>query len=195
MLCGEVKLPGTREGQTPLADKLIQDAAAKATNGNVRYFFTWNVNEFALFDHKLWDRPLLERRVWHKKLDRYLADAAAVAREESLSFVKTHFLPDLLRKIGDIVAGRSAPWQSPDDLFITSLNSHLDWPVQLLSAYIYQQAAKNKSFALRVVGWMKDQGWYIVRSADEEWAELIGNMAKTLSYVWANRLIFYKALR
>ena len=30
---------------------------------------------------------------------------------------------------------------------------------------------------------------------DEEWAKAVDNMAKTLAYVWANRLIFYKALR
>ena len=59
-----------------------------------------------------------------------------MAREDNLNFIKTHFLPDLLRDLADILSGRRAEWLPPDDLFIHSLESHLDWPVQLCSAYI-----------------------------------------------------------
>jgi hypothetical protein len=41
---------------------------------------------------------------------------------------------------------------------------------------------------------MVDQDWIFVRSPREEWAKAVDNMAKTLAYIWANRLIFYKAL-
>ena len=34
-----------------------------------------------------------------------------------------------------------------------------------------------------------------MRKPHEVWAKAVDNMAKTLAYVWANRLIFYKALR
>jgi methylase of polypeptide subunit release factors len=195
LLCGEVKLPGTPEGRSPLAEKLMQDAESKASNAAVRYFFTWNVNEFVLFDRKLFDRPLLERRVRPWRLGRYLADPAAVAREDNLSYIKTHFLPDLLRGLADVISGRRAEWLPPDDLFIHSLESHLEWPVQLCGAYILQEARKNKSFGLRIERWMTEQDWTFVRTPHEEWAKAVDNMAKTLAYVWANRLIFYKALR
>ena len=79
----------------------------------MRYFFTWNVNEFVIFDRKLFDRPLLERRVRPWRLGRYLADSAAVAREDNLNFIKTHFLPDLLRGLADILSGRRAEWLPP----------------------------------------------------------------------------------
>ena len=42
-LCGEVKLPGTRQGRSPFDLALMQDAFNKATVENCRYFFTWNV--------------------------------------------------------------------------------------------------------------------------------------------------------
>ena len=166
LLCGEVKLPGTSEGRSPLADKLMQDAEAKAGNNvpPIRYFFTWNVNEFVIFDRKLFDRPLLERRIRPWRLGRYLADSAAVAREDNLSFIKTHFLPDLLRGLADILSGRRAEWLPPDDVFIHSLESHLEWPVQLCSAYILREASRNKSFDLRVQRWMTDQDWTFVRA-------------------------------
>ncbi len=195
LLCGEVKLPGTPAGRSPFDDKLCQDAEAKASNARVQYFFTWNVNEFVIFDRRLWDRPLLERRVrvWH--LGRTLANSAAVAREDNLNFIKTHFLPDLLRDLGDVLSGRRAEWLPPDDLFIRSLESHLAWPVQLCGAYILQEADRSKAFRLRVERWMRDQDRSFGWTPHEECAKALDNMAKTLAYVWANRLLFYKALR
>ena len=195
MLCGEVKLPGKPEGRSAFAEKLMQDAFSKAENANVQFFFTWNVNEFAIFDRKLWDRPLLERRIRHWRLGRTLADSVAVAREDNLDFIKTHFLPGLLCDLTDIISGRRKSGFPPDDIFIRTLESHLDWPVQLASAYILEHANKSKPFDLRVQRWMTDQDWTFVRTPHEEWVKAVDNMAKTLAYVLANRLIFYKALR
>lgn len=196
VLCGETKLPGTLEGRSPYDAKLCADAEQKASNARVQYFFTWNVNTFVLWDRSLWDRPLLDRRVWERRLPRTLASPAEVAREENLDFIKTHFLPDLLRDLADIISGRRRDWSMPpDDLFIRSLESHLDWPVQLASANILERTERSKPFDLRVQGWMREQDWTFVRTPHEEWAKAVDNMAKTLAYVWANRMIFYKALR
>jgi methylase of polypeptide subunit release factors len=195
ILCGEVKLPGTPEGRSPYDGKLCADAEAKANNAGIQYFFTWNVNTFALWDRSQWEKPLLDRRVWERRLGRTLASAEDVAREENLSFIKTHFLPDLLCDLADIITGRRRVWLPPDDIFIRSLESHLEWPVQLTSAYILEHSNKSKPFDLRVQRWMTDQDRTFVRTPHEEWCKAMDNMAKTLAYVWANRLIFYKALR
>lgn len=197
-LCGEVKLPGTREGRSALDNKLMADAGQKADDAQVQYFFTWNVNEFALWDRSLWDRPWFERRVRLWNLPRTMADPQDVAREDNLQFIKTHFLPGLLRDLADIISGRLRDWSMPpDDVFIRSLESHLDWPVQLAAAYILRRADKErgKEFDHRVQAWMSQQDWTYIRTPHEEWVKLVDNMAKTLAYVWANRLIFYKALR
>ena len=61
VLCGEVKLPGTREGHASIDHKLVKDAQDKAEDANVQYFFTWNVNEFALWDRSRWDVPWFDR--------------------------------------------------------------------------------------------------------------------------------------
>ncbi len=158
-------------------------------------FFTWNVNTFVLWDRSLWDRPLLDRRVWHRQMARTFASPEEVAREANLSFIKTHFLPDLVRDLADILSGRRRDWLPPDDIFIRSLESHLDWPVQLAAGYILRRTGELKPFDLRVQRWMSEQDWTFVRTPHEEWAGAVDTMAKTLAYVWANRLIFYKALR
>jgi hypothetical protein len=195
ILCGEVKLPGTREGSSPYAERLMQDAFSKAENANVQFFFTWNVNEFVLFDRSLWDRPLIDRRVRPWGLGRNLSGPDDVAREENLNFIKTHLLPKLLHDLADFLSGRQRQWLPPDDIFIHSLEGHLNWPVQLTASYILEQSGKNKPFDLRVQRWMADQEWTFVRTPQEEWIKAVDNMAKTLAYIWANRLIFYKALR
>jgi methylase of polypeptide subunit release factors len=196
VLCGEVKLPGTPEGQSAAHHAVMADAAAKADDAGVQYFFTWNVNEFALWDRSLWDRPWHERRVRLWRLPRILGSPEDVAREDNLNFIKTHFLPDLLRDVADIISGRRRDWATPpDDLFIRLLEGRLDWVALQVSPYIVEQANKSKPFDLRVQRWMSDQDWTFVRTPHEEWVKAVDNMAKTLAYVWANRLIFYKALR
>ncbi len=196
VLCGEVKLPGTREGRSPYDEELRQDAEQKASHAGVQFFFTWNINAFVLWDRLSPEERPLDRRVREWRLGRLLAGPEEVAREDNLSFIKTHFLPDLLRDLADIISGRRRDWSMPpDDIFIRSLESHLDWPVQLAGAYILEHANKSKPFDLRVQRWMSDQDWTFVRTPHEEWVKAVDNMVKTLAYVWANRLIFYKALR
>jgi hypothetical protein len=61
VLTGEVRMPGAQEDDPYGA--MADDASGKADNAGVRYFFTWNVNTFVLWDRSRWDTPLLERRV------------------------------------------------------------------------------------------------------------------------------------
>jgi hypothetical protein len=196
VLCGEVKLPGTPQGQSAIGQKLVADAAAKADNPPLQYFFTWNVNDFVLWDRSLWDRLWHERGVRPWRLSRMLDSPEEVAREENLAFIKTHFLPDLLHDLADILSGRRRDWSvPPDELFIHVLEGRLDWIAHVVGPYLLANANRNKDFDNRVQRWMKEQGFFVLRKQPEEWANLVENMAKTLAYVWANRLIFYKALR
>ena len=196
VLCGEVKLPGTPAGRSAVDHELVTGAASKADDGGVQYFFTWNVNEFALWDRSLWDRPWFERRVRLWRMSRNLANSEDVGQEENLNFIKTHFLPDLLHDLAGIISGRQRDWgMPPDDLFIRSLESHLDWPIQLVQAHVLERAGADKAFDLQVQQWMVEQDWTFVRSERDEWVKAVQNMVKTLAYVWSNRLIFYQALR
>ena len=196
VLCGEVKLPGTPAGRSAVDHELVTGAASKADDGGVQYFFTWNVNEFALWDRSLWDRPWFERRVRLWRLSRNLTSSEDVGQEENLNFIKTHFLPDLLHDLAGIISGRQRDWgMPPDDLFIRSLESHLDWPIQLVQAHVLERAGADKAFDLQVQQWMVEQDWTFVRSERDEWVKAVQNMVKTLAYVWSNRLIFYQALR
>ena len=49
LVSGEMKLPGTPLGRSAYDPALLDDAYDKTTRQNCRYFFTWNVEESALF--------------------------------------------------------------------------------------------------------------------------------------------------
>lgn len=193
LLTGEVKLPG---GVSAFDSDLVQDAQDKADHAGVQYFFTWDVNTFVLWDRYRQDRPLLDRRikVWHLRLN--LASAQQVARPETLEFIKRKFLPDLIAEISDIVTGIKQDWAlPPDEIFLRSLESHLDWPVTLLRQFLQEKSENDKHVDRELQSWMTSEGRPFLRSDPAAWRDAVDNAARTLAYVWTNRLIFYKALR
>lgn len=195
ILCGEVKLPGTSEGRSPYADDLVRDAFHKADDAGVQYFFTWNVNLFVLWDRKKWDVPLLERRVNEWKLGQELTSPDEAGRSDILAAIEKRFLPGLLADLAEICTGRKTDWAMlPDDIFIRSMESHLDWPIALARSWMLQQSAKNKSFDAKLQEWMASQDWTFVRQDPHEWYAAIHRAASSLAYLLMNRIIFYKAL-
>ncbi len=195
MLCGEVKLPGTQEGRSPYAEELVRDAHQKADNAGVEYFFTWNVNLFVLWDRKKWDVPLLDRRVREWKLGLDLASQDDVGRPDVLGQLQNRFLPALLADLAEICSGRRTDWPMPaDDIFIRSMESHLDWPIALTRSWLIQQTEKSKSFDSKLQEWMAKQDWTFVRNDPQEWFGALHRTASSLAYLLMNRVIFYKAL-
>jgi len=195
VLCGEVKLPGTPEGRSPYAEELVRDAQQKADNAGVQYFFTWNVNLFVLWDRKKWDVPLLDRRVREWKLGLNLASPDEVGRPETLREIEKRFLPSLLPDLADILTGRLPDWtMPPDDIFIRSMESHLEWPIALTRSWLVEQADKSKPFDSKLQEWMAGQDWTFIRNDTQEWFDALHRAASSLAYLLMNRLIFYKAL-
>lgn len=195
ILCGEVKLPGTPEGRSPYADDLVRDAHQKADDAGVQYFFTWNVNLFVLWDRRKWDVPLLDRRVREWKLGQDLTSPEDAGRPDVLAHIEKRFLPDLLADLAEICTGRKTDWAMPaDDIFIRSMESHLDWPIALARSWMLQQADKNKAFDSKLQEWMASQDWTFVRNDPQEWYAAIHRAASSLAYLLMNRIIFYKAL-
>ncbi len=50
VLTGEIKLPYQKDGGSPYNHEVVKDARRKALNASAPYFFTWNVNEFVLWE-------------------------------------------------------------------------------------------------------------------------------------------------
>lgn len=63
VLTGEVKMPDTRGGCVADSFNFVSGAYDRAAAAGVRFFFTWNVNTFVLFDLTRWRRGADKRRV------------------------------------------------------------------------------------------------------------------------------------
>lgn len=195
-IAGEVKLPGTAEGRNAFASSLIEDAAQKASNAGAEFFFTWNVNQFVLFDAKQWQKPLLERMVKPYDLKLELADRQDVERPEVESRIQ-QFLEEFFGELAAIISGAKKDWATPlDEFFIRAFESHIDWPVKLAATYLHERAMSEKVFDARLQEWMsREQGWQVLRQDAREWRALLDRAARTLCYVFANRLLFYESVR
>ncbi len=99
ILTGEVKLPGTIQGQSAFNQILMKDAFDKATMENCRYFFTWNVNELALFDRSKWDAPTMyDRCVGQWSLGLNLIKPTDVTSPRVVRTLQEEFLPKFFRE-------------------------------------------------------------------------------------------------
>lgn len=196
-LSGEVKLPGTPEGRNPYDERLLEDASKKAQAGRFPYFFTWNVNRFVLFDRSRWNVPLPEQRVKPYDLELHLTRPEDVFRGDVESRIRDRFLPAFFEDFATILRGeKPGPLIPPDDLFIRSLETHLDWPVHLTRDYLSTESERDRAFDAKLQSWMADElQWTFRRGDPEDWAHALERASQTLAYVLVNRMIFYEAVR
>jgi methylase of polypeptide subunit release factors len=196
VLAGEVKLPGTAEGRNAYNSDLIRDAFQKAANLGAEFFFTWNVNKLVLFDSKKWDVPIMERRLndWDLGLD--LDQPEDVSRPEVEKSIQ-ELLARFFAQFHEIAEGIKTDWAKPlDQYFISAFESHIGWPVKLTRDFITEKCATDKAFDSRLQEWMSnDQGWQVIRKDPDAWRTLIDSAARTVCYVFSNRLLFYESVR
>ncbi len=196
ILAGEVKLPGTTDGRNPYNAALVEDAYLKASNAGAQFFFTWNVNRLVLFDSKKWEVPLFERRVKEYDLHLDLDRPEDVDRPEVEAAIKA-FLAEFFGNLTAIVEGTKPDWgMAPDEYFIRAFESHIAWPVKLTEEALWEKSARDKTFDAHLQEWMaKDQGWLFTRHDPKVWREMTARAARTLCYVFSNRLLFYESVR
>jgi len=197
VLAGEVKLPGTPEGRSPYDPALMQDAFNKADNIQAPYFFTWNVNIFVLFDRSKWNVQMIERRLQYWELGFNLTSPGDCKRPDVHAAIRDKFLPELFEMLAGIVEGKVVEWgKPPDDVFISSLESHLEWPVFGTRDYLIATSAKDAVFSAKLQSWMAEEmNWTFDPSDANNWSETLERAARTLCYIFCNRAIFYEAIR
>ncbi len=197
VLAGEVKLPGTPEGRSPFDPSLMQDAFNKADNIQAPYFFTWNVNTFVLFDRSKWDVPMVERRLKDWDLGFNLTSPGDCKRPDVHAYIRDKFLPELFEMLAGIVEGKVVEWGvPPDDVFIRSLESHLEWPVLGTRDHLIATSATDAVFSSQLQSWMAEEmNWTFDPGDANNWSETLERAARTLCYIFSNRAIFYEAIR
>ena len=116
---------------------------------------------------------------------------------EVQTYIRDKFLPTFFEAVSAIVDGRGPEWgMPPDEVFIRSLESHLDWPVIGTRDYLAIECERDERFASQFQSWMAEEMQWTFDPADVgNWRVTLERAARTLCYVFCNRAIFYEAIR
>ena len=124
VITGEVKLPYAKDGTSPYRSDVVLDARKKAERANVRYFFTWNVNECVL-----WDTASAALGLKGSAYHRW--QVVNISKPEHLEQAATQkaiheWLVKFLHEVAAILRGAvTIGTRSPDLKFVEALNRRL----------------------------------------------------------------------
>jgi len=193
-LTGEAKMPDDPH-LGPHADSVVQDAFQKASDAGARYFFTWNVNRFVLWDPSKVKLPILQRQCRDFPLF-VLQSRDQVSTPTVAHKLRNEFLPKLLEELAALYRGET-PFGTlpPDQRFILMLEAFLERPLELTRSEIHRLWHHNKGFRRDLTEWaVKQQKWTIPKD-EIALQDLLDRAAKQCCHVLANKLIFYEALK
>ena len=191
VLTGEVKLPYAKDGSTPYNDVVVNDARSKALRARARFFFTWNVNEFVL-----WETTPDKASYQNQKYRSW--QVTAVHKESHLDIEPTRqaiqsWLGKFLAEFADIIRG-TAPigFKPPDERFIDLLESALHMPIVMTFEVLLSRYTDAK-FKRELDAWMRQEGWTILDN-QEGIRDNLENASKYACYALVNKLVFHEAL-
>ncbi len=191
-LTGEVKLPYQKDGGTPHNVSVVDDAREKATQVNAPFFFSWNVNEFVLWETSS------KKTVWQGQNYRSwkvtnIHNESHIEHASTIQLIKTWLLK-FLKDYEEIYYGSvKLGYKAPDEKFIDMLESSLHVPI-LQNVAELELMYKTSKFKTDLDKWMRDdQGWVIYSDPDGI-RDNLERAAKFSCYALINKLVFYEAL-
>jgi hypothetical protein len=192
VLTGEIKLPYRQNGGSPYNAAVVKDARGKASRAKAHFFFTWNVNEFVLWETK----PA--RTTWREQNYRSW-EVTRVHRESHMLIPSTiHaiqiWLPLMLNEFALILRG-TAPigFKSPDEKFIEALESSLHLPI-LLNLDELEKQYKKTQIKSQLDCWMRDEQGWVIYDDPEGIRDNLERASKFACYALVNKLVFHEAL-
>ncbi len=198
VVTGEIKMPDSPEGGSPLRESIVLDAHGKANRLGVEYFFTWNVNRCVIWKTFQRGKPITERNLEHHAVfaDPPLRHSDEVANPRVEEQIQA-FLVHLLERLDAIISGKKPIADMPlDAKFLFVWESALEQPVALTHRAITELYEKDKRFTAQLDKWMREsQGWIISHRNEGVIRDNLERAAKFSCYMLATKIIFYKALR
>ena len=192
VLTGEVKLPYQPEGGSPYNASVVRDARAKAQRARARFFFTWNVNEFVLWETETAKTSWQEQnyKSW---------EVTTIHRESHLEFpmtaqaIKT-WLALFLNEFAQIFRGAaSIGFKAPDEKFIEALESSLKMPI-VLNLEKLDELYKKPSLKSELDKWMREEQGWLIYTDPEGIRDNLERASKFACYALVNKLVFHEAL-
>jgi len=192
VLTGEVKLPYRQDGGSPYNASVVRDARTKARRAKASFFFTWNVNEFVLWET---EAPKIS---WQEEKYRSW-EVTSIHREGHLELPMTAhsiraWLPLFLSEFAQIIRGTAIIGvKPPDEKFIEALESFLHMPIMLCLEEL-DMLYKKPSFKVELDKWMREEQGWIIYDDPEGIRDNLERASKFACYASVNKLVFHEAL-
>lgn len=191
VLTGEVKLPYQKDGGSPYNEAVVQDARQKALRSGVRFFFTWNVNEFVLWETESAEAPLRDRQ--YKSWPVTLVHKPHHLKLSSTIHALKTWLETFLTEFANIYLDDALlGTQLPDEKFLRMLESALHLPIIFTQDKLEEQY-KEPKLKRDLDLWMKAKGW-LIDVDPEAVRDNLERAAKYACYALVNKIVFHEAL-
>jgi tRNA1(Val) A37 N6-methylase TrmN6 len=159
-------------------------------NGTCRYFGTWNLNKFVLWDKKEYSADSFLDMIY-KPYDvaeaRNINDITRAVVEESVK----RFLKQFLRELYEIYFEiKPIPTLHIDEIFIYRLRTAIDTFSIPISEELFKDARKDIKFKSALRRWFSEQGWLFQDTLDD-----YDRTARQYTYLIVDKVLFYNALR
>ncbi|MHC4543172.1 MAG: HsdM family class I SAM-dependent methyltransferase [Planctomycetota bacterium] len=192
ILTGEVRFPYRKDGGSPFTEGLVRNARDKARRAKSPFFFTWNVNEFVLW------QTTPPKTSWVNQ-DYRSWSVTRVHKENQLELpMTTHainaWLLSFLMEFAEILRG-TAPigYKAPDEKFTEALEVSLHLPIVLNLEQLCALYQKPR-FKSKLDGWMREEQGWTIYSDPEGVQDNLERASKFACYALVNKLVFHEAL-
>jgi len=189
----EFKSPYPYDPYDPeLVDSTYEEAnrAPGNLNGTCRYFGTWNLNKFVLWDKKEYSAESFLDMIYKPYDVAQARDINDVTRSQIEESVKK-FLRKFLKEFYEIYFEiKPAPALHIDELFIYRLRTAMDTFSIPISENLFEEAKRNIRFKSNLRRWFSEQGWLFQDKLDD-----YDRTARQYTYLIVDKVLFYNALR
>ncbi|EQB62764.1 MAG: N-6 DNA methylase [candidate division Zixibacteria bacterium RBG-1] len=176
--------------------KLINNANKEASHIGARFFATWNIRDFILWETFVEDVPLLDRRKWWETA-LLVKDISEVDRPENWNKIRS-FLENFLTKLDGYVYKREKFVGLPiDEFFIRKLKATVDINTPVFTYALKQKCLADGDYYKRLIKWVTGQGWHpdLKPKAENTDPFLYEKMARIAVYILANKILFYNIVK
>jgi len=177
--------------------RLVDIAGKKAYELGTKYFATWNMRDFILWETFRSGVPLYDRhKAWYRNII-WVKDITEVDRKENWEKIR-EFLDSFLDDLNQDIFRRKKVFVGlpMDQFFIRKLASNVDIHSRIFTVALKQKCIEDKDYYLRLKKWIWSQSWQpdFKTKAKETDHLIYERIARIAAYVLSNKILFYNIL-
>jgi type I restriction enzyme M protein len=177
--------------------RLVDIAGKKAYELGTKYFATWNMRDFILWETFRSGVPLYDRhKEWYKNII-WVKDISEVDRKENWEKIKK-FLVEFLKVLDEDIFKRKRVFVGLpiDQFFIRKLAANVDINSRVFTIALKQKCIEDRDYYKRLLMWLSGQGWHpdLKKKAEETSHLVYERIARVAAYILANKILFYNIL-